>query len=66
MMSFTPFAERVDLTIAYLIYTLPAGSRDRVELLAEPDAVCLFDSLSEAWGSCHILVLELQTTADVQ
>lgn len=66
MMSCTPPAERLDLTIAYLIYTPAASSRDRVELLAEPDAVCLFDSLSEAWGSCHLLVLELQTTADVQ
>lgn len=54
------------LTTAYHMYTPTASSRDRVELLAEPDAVCLFDNLSEARGSCHLLVVELQTTADVQ
>lgn len=67
-MSCTPLAESLDLTTAYLIYTPAATSRDRVDLLAAPNAVCLFDSLSDAWGlfSRHLSVLELQTTAGVQ
>lgn len=60
----TWLAESFDLNIAYLIYTPAAKSRARVELLAEPDVVFLFDS--GAWGSCHLLALELQTTPDVQ
>lgn len=41
----------LDQTLAYLIHTPLARSKDRAELLAEPDAVCLFDSLVEGLGA---------------
>lgn len=45
-----------DLTITYLVYIPVTISRGTLELLAEPGAVCLFDSLSGAWDCRQLLM----------